>query len=54
MAGALTGLILFWESWQFRVEAVLYGLGYGGSIAFWLRPSRKSREWQGLVDRSAG
>ena len=30
MAGALTGLILFWESWQFRVEAVLYGLGYGG------------------------
>ena len=30
MAGALTGLILFWESWQLRVEAVLYGLGYGG------------------------
>ena len=30
IAGALTGLILFWESWQFRVEAVLYGLGYGG------------------------
>jgi len=53
MAVALTGLILFSDSWELRFDAVLYGLGYGGVVGL-LAPAVAEVSGVAGIGRSLG